>query len=222
MRHFTEAATPVIAKADQKDMFDDLPGIMYRAFTASHEQAEIEFSNRFGREPDYPYPIDVDTCWRLFLAELDVRSENAWEYGEGDEGAEEHRLLNDLVEHYRQAHQKARRDYIATFLTEAGLTQKAFASTLGHTENQVSTWRKGWSCDEDAVVPDWLIVWCTLWQEAPEELRRRITEQTTADQWLPEHDPLPRSWVGRWSELLLALPPDRQPDMLHHIRMIVD
>lgn len=220
MRHFTDAAKPTIAIADRKGMFDGLPQTMREAFDAAHERSEDEFVQLFGRQPDHCDPLDVDTCWRLFLVELQVLTENAFFNGEGDEGAEESRLLGDLLDHYREAHEKARRDYIPDFLAKAGLTQKEFAQTLGRTEHSVTAWKKGAFSDKGATVPDWLMAWCSMWLAAPTELRRRIVEQQAAGKWTQELRALPQGWLGRWSELLVAHAPDRQNDMLKHIRLI--
>lgn len=222
MRHFTQAAYPTVALTDRKTMVDGLPKTMREAFDAAHERSESEFAIRFRRDPDHGDPLDVDTCWRLFIVELEMIEDNA-AMNIGEPGGEyEHRMMEALLDHCREMHEGARREYITTFLGAAGLTQKVFARILGYTEHTVMAWKKGAFSNKDAEVPDWLVVWCGMWLETPEELRRRITEQATDDRWRPEHNEVSRSWVGRWSELLVSLPTDIQKDIMNHIRMIVD
>ncbi|WP_448207316.1 hypothetical protein [Azospirillum sp. sgz302134] len=214
MRHFTQAAKPALPRG-AKAHFDGFSRTMYEADIGAHERSEDEFADLFLRRPDHADPLDVDTCWRLYLAELEMLATCATETGADD--AEE---LEAMLDHYRDEHEAARRDHIPEFLAEAGLRQKDLAALLSVSEHTIVAWKKGAFSRKAASVPDWLMVWCELWLAAPAALLERMLARATAAQWEPEHRLVAQSWLGRWSEMLIALPREKQRDVLAHIRLV--
>jgi len=210
MRHFTQVEPPALARKGERTI-DGTTDATRDAFDAAHERAEDEFRELFGRAPDYPGMTDSDVCWSLFLTELEMMAESERETAEDEDGRHRAEVLATMVEHYRAAWQQARRDAFADFIRNAGLQQKQLAVLLDHSQNTVSGWKTGSYLGKETTLPEWLLIWCELWQESDAALRASMLAQT---------DGMPRSWLGRMTEMLLSLPDDRRAVYQRHLRLV--